>query len=128
MNEFEGLSKILQGWQEVNRLMKLNQELYELLSGSLHYLIRYAEKNNIELPNKVALYEMMNRIHSTIETIPPPQDEQPNRNNRRRNNTRPIVAIASGPIRTTELPLLLLLRILTCTCLVTNHWKAPSKQ
>ncbi|MDQ4015142.1 MAG: hypothetical protein M3136_05205 [Thermoproteota archaeon] len=71
MNEFEGWQKILSEWREVNRMKRLNQELYDLLGGAIIYIMEYAEKNDIHLPNQDALYRMADRIHYLMGEIEP---------------------------------------------------------
>lgn len=36
--------EIYEAWLEVKRVKRLNQELYELLFGSIHYIIEYSKK------------------------------------------------------------------------------------
>jgi len=71
LTQFEAWQKILSEWREVNRMKKLNQELYDLLGGAIIYIIEYSEKNNIQLPNRDALYRMADRIHYLMGEIEP---------------------------------------------------------
>jgi hypothetical protein len=72
MNEFEGWQKILTEWRDVQRVKRLNQELYDMLGGSLMYLIEYAEHNSITLPNKDRLWQMVEKSHTLMTSIDSP--------------------------------------------------------
>ena len=50
MNEFEGWLKIIQQYQGVQKLVNLNQNLYEQLTGAIFYLKKYADE--LDLPLK----------------------------------------------------------------------------
>jgi hypothetical protein len=81
MNEFEGWQKILEEWKEVNRMKRLNQELYDMLGGTLIYILEYSQKYNIELPNRDGLFRMGERIHYLMNEINnnfPPNFKHPN--------------------------------------------------
>lgn len=69
MNDFEAWQKIIGEWKEVNRMKKLNQELYDLLGGAIVYIDEYAKKNKITLPNKDAINRMAGRIHILMNEI-----------------------------------------------------------
>jgi hypothetical protein len=69
MNEFEAWQKIIEKWKEVDRMKILNQRLYDELGGSLMYILEYAERNNIILPNKDRLWRMVDNIHETIDIV-----------------------------------------------------------
>lgn len=56
----------------MRRIKKLNQELYDLLGGALIYILNYAKKNNILLPNKNRLEETADRIHRLMIEIDKP--------------------------------------------------------
>jgi len=72
MNDFEAWEKIIQQWKEVNRMKRLNQELYDILAGSITYIGEYAKKNNITLPNKDEINRMAGRIHILMDKIDNP--------------------------------------------------------
>jgi hypothetical protein len=72
MNDFEAWEKIIQKWKEVNRMKRLNQELYDLLGGAITYIGEYAKKNNITLPNKNEINRMAGRIHILMDKIDSP--------------------------------------------------------
>lgn len=44
MNDFEAWEKIIVKWKQVNIMKKLNQELYDILSGAILYLHEYEKK------------------------------------------------------------------------------------
>ncbi len=69
MNEFEAWQKIIEEWKQVDRMKQLNQRLYDELGGALMYILDYADKNNISLPNRDRLYRMIDNIHSTTNAI-----------------------------------------------------------
>lgn len=72
MNDFEAWEKIINKWKEVNRMKRLNQELYDLLAGAVTYLDEYSKKNNITLPNKNEINRMFGRIHILMDKIDSP--------------------------------------------------------
>jgi hypothetical protein len=88
MNEFQGWQKILEEWRQVERMKKLNQELYDILFGAIAYIIEYSKKYGVPIPKKDEMKRMADRIHYLMGEIEPPTDEslQPdkNRENRRR--------------------------------------------
>jgi hypothetical protein len=53
MKEFQAWDKIFLEWKQVNRMKRLNQQLYDY----------YSKKNNIPLPNRDSLYRMIDNIH-----------------------------------------------------------------
>jgi len=65
MNDFEAWQKILLEWKQINHMKRLNQQLYDQLGGAIIYILRYAEKYSIQLPNKDALYRMIDNLHDT---------------------------------------------------------------
>jgi hypothetical protein len=75
MNELQAWQQIIEEWKKVDRLRRLNQELYDQLGDVFFYLLKYAEKNNILLPNKEALYRMIDNLHERIHFIYPSSDE-----------------------------------------------------
>jgi hypothetical protein len=88
MNDFEAWEKIIAEWKEVNRIKRLNQELYDLLGGSIVYLSEYAKKNNITLPNKDEINRMAGRIHILIDKIDQPY-QTPNLNTTKNDDQDP---------------------------------------
>jgi hypothetical protein len=72
MNDFEAWSKVIKKWNEVNRMKRLNQELYDILTGSIFYISEYAKKNDITLPNKNEINRMVGRIHILMDKIDEP--------------------------------------------------------
>ena len=82
MDEFETFEKLTNEWKKVQRMKRLNQELYDLLGGSLVYLVKYAEKNKIVLPNRDALYSISDRVHGLMDSINQASDESYHQQNR----------------------------------------------
>jgi hypothetical protein len=69
LNEFEAWQKIIEEWKQVDRMKQLNQRLYDELGGALMYILDYADKNNIALPNRDRVFRMIDNIHSTTNAI-----------------------------------------------------------
>jgi Domain of unknown function (DUF2405) len=69
MNDFDAWQKILVEWKQVNQMKRYNQELYDQLGGTKMYVLIYAERNNFALPNKDALYRIIDSIHDTISKV-----------------------------------------------------------
>jgi hypothetical protein len=47
--------------QEALKVKRVNDELLEFLASSLGWILRYAKKNNMEIPDKEKIIEIMNR-------------------------------------------------------------------
>lgn len=88
MNDFEAWKKILAEWDEVNRMKRLNQDLYDVLGGAILYIDEYAKKNKITLPNKDAINRMIGRIHISINEIEK-SSQTPNLNTDKNNESDP---------------------------------------
>src|SRR6266540_6909647 len=71
MNEIQAWQEIIEEWKKVDRLRRLNQEFYDQLGDTFFFLLKYAEKNNIALPNKMGLYGMIDRLHERMRFIYP---------------------------------------------------------
>jgi hypothetical protein len=69
MNEFQAWERILLEWKQVHRLKTLNQRLYDQLSGSIIHLVRYAQDNNINLPNQEKLWQLIDRVEDIMDDI-----------------------------------------------------------
>ena len=52
-------------------MKRLIQELYDQVGGTLFFMLEYAKKNDIILPNRDALYQMADRIHKQMDDIEP---------------------------------------------------------
>lgn len=90
MQEFEAWQKILDEWKEVNRIKMLNQQLYDMLGGSILYIFEYAEKNSITLPNRGAIIEMVDRIGQLMDSADAPTTlQQPSETTKERNSADP---------------------------------------
>jgi hypothetical protein len=84
VDEYRLLQDALNTMRYAQSLKRLNQELYDQLCGSIVYLVKYCEKNNLTLPNKEALLGLVIKSHSYIDNIkekqmPPlsPKSEHP---------------------------------------------------
>jgi hypothetical protein len=69
LNEFEAWQKILEHWKQVDKMKQLNQRLYDELGGALMYILDYADRNSIVLPNRDRLFRMIDNIHNTTDAI-----------------------------------------------------------
>lgn len=53
----------------MNQMKRYNQELYDQLGGAIVYILRYAERNDIILPNKDILFRMIENVHDITARI-----------------------------------------------------------
>ena len=74
MNDTDKWREIYREWLEVRRMKRLNQDLYDLLFGGIHYIIQYSRKYNIPIKNRDQLLRMSERIHNLMEEIEPSSD------------------------------------------------------
>jgi len=68
-NEFDVLKRALAEHETALKMKHLNQQLMEYLTGSIYYITKYSEENNIPLPNKENLLKMIEEANSMIENI-----------------------------------------------------------
>jgi hypothetical protein len=68
------------------KFQRINQELYDKLTGDIFWLLRYAKSQNIVLPNLNKIQKSIDGIHSIMDSadslIPPyssPKSEHPNK-------------------------------------------------
>jgi|SRR5437773_7651452 len=73
-DETDVLRKALTCMEDAVRMKNMNQELMQHLTGSVFYLIRYSEKHDLPLPNKEALFQMLEKANFLIDQIVPPTD------------------------------------------------------
>jgi hypothetical protein len=66
---FDAWQEILVEWKRVRRMKRLIQELYDQVGGTFFFMLEYAKKNDITLPNRDALYQMADRIHKQMDEI-----------------------------------------------------------
>ena len=66
-NEIDIIRKIIEEYDEVLRLKKLNEDLYSHLTGSIYYLLKYLEKHDIFLPQKESLLGMVEKANFIID-------------------------------------------------------------
>jgi DNA replication initiation complex subunit (GINS family) len=74
-DEIDLLRQALQKHDQVSRLKRINEELYSHLTGSIYYLLKYAEKQDIQLPQKEALLGMVERADFIIDQFAKPSTE-----------------------------------------------------
>lgn len=70
MSEFDLLvERLAVEWQKARRIEHLNQELYDQLGGTIIYILGYAKKSNIILPNEQTLNKMIDRASRLMDEI-----------------------------------------------------------
>jgi hypothetical protein len=69
MDEYRVLQDALNIMKYAQSLKRMNQELYDHLCGSILYIIRYADKNNMALPDKEVLLGLITKSEDYIESI-----------------------------------------------------------
>ena len=67
MNEIDVMNNALKEYENARRLKRINQELYDHLSGSIYYLLKYSEKYNVPLPKKQELIQMVEKSNFYID-------------------------------------------------------------
>lgn len=80
--------------EKANLLLELNDKMYHEIIGSVVYIMKYAERNNIRLPNKENLYNIVKRAEQQYDSIYetsnrkffPDQPKGNRKNNHRRGN------------------------------------------
>ena len=75
-DEIDLMRKTLKEYDNANRIKKLNEGLYEHLTGSIYYLLKYSEKHNILLPQKEALLGMVEKADFFIDQFTTPTKNQ----------------------------------------------------
>ncbi len=75
MDEIDVLQKALIEMKQAKKLKILNQELYDQLIGSIVYILKYSERNNISLPNEEGLTSLVFKAESLIDRIVNASDE-----------------------------------------------------
>jgi hypothetical protein len=77
MNEIEAWREILNSWEKVKRMKKLNQDLYDEITSALGQIIRYCKTNDIPIPHLSKLETIFGRIHILMEEIEPSHPNNP---------------------------------------------------
>jgi hypothetical protein len=70
---------VLEELRHTLKVKRINDELLEHLASTLRWLLRYAETNNITLPEKDKIVLALDRAMEIAEKLPT-KDEQPHRN------------------------------------------------
>jgi hypothetical protein len=82
-DEIDVVKQAIMHYDRAVRLKKINEDLYHHLSGSIVWILKYSDKNQIPLPNKEGLCEMVTRAESLFQEIinsPLPPEPQQNEN------------------------------------------------
>jgi hypothetical protein len=66
------MKKALAEYENANRIKDINQELYDHLTGSIYYLVKYCVKYDIPLPNRENLIGMVTRANAIIQRFATP--------------------------------------------------------
>ncbi|MDE1876236.1 MAG: hypothetical protein KGH86_05365 [Thaumarchaeota archaeon] len=74
-SEIDLLRQALKKHEQASRLKKINEELYQHLTGSIYYILKYAEKHGISLPQKEALLRMIEKADFIIDQFAKPSTE-----------------------------------------------------
>ena len=69
MNEFEGWLKIIQQYQGVQKLVALNQNLYDQLTGAIFYLKKYADELDLPLKKRDELNLILERSENIMDSF-----------------------------------------------------------
>ena len=69
MDEYRILQDALNTMKYAQSLKRLNQELYDHLCGSILFVIKYADKNNITLSNRELLLSLITKSNDYIHMI-----------------------------------------------------------
>ena len=66
-DEIDILRESIKKYDNAICVKKLNENLYEHLTGSLYFILKYSEKHNIPLPNKDKLFDMVKKSDFIVE-------------------------------------------------------------
>ena len=69
MDEYRIMQDALNTLRYALSLKRLSEELYDHLCDSILYLIRYSEKNNMVLPNRSSLLELVDKSREHVDAI-----------------------------------------------------------
>jgi hypothetical protein len=58
-NDIDVLRMATMEYDKAIKIKRINERLFEQLIGSLYYICKYAGRNNISLPNKTNIFEMV---------------------------------------------------------------------
>ena len=89
MDEIDVMKKALGEYEHARYLKRINQDLYNQLTGSIYWLLKYAEKNNIFLPKKEELFRLVENSHFYIDQFAKPQQPKSNTEKTTDNETEP---------------------------------------
>lgn len=71
-SEIDLMRKAIKQYDKALRLKQINENLYEHLTGSIYYVLRYAEKHQIALPDKSNLIDMIEKADFLIDQFAKP--------------------------------------------------------
>jgi len=69
MNEFVRWLKTIQQYQGVQKLVNLNQNLYDQLTGAIFYLKKYADELDLPLKKREELNLMLERSENIMDSF-----------------------------------------------------------
>jgi hypothetical protein len=69
MNEYRLMQDSLNTMRYALSIKRLSEELYDHLCDSIIYIVKYSEKNNIVLPNRSSLLELVDKSRAHIDVI-----------------------------------------------------------
>jgi hypothetical protein len=85
MDEYDIMNKALMEYENARRLKRINQELYDHLSGSIYYLLKYSEKYSLTLPKKDELIRLIETSHFYTDQFAKP-NQHPKLNTEKNND------------------------------------------
>ncbi|NAL78870.1 hypothetical protein [Nitrososphaera sp. AFS] len=68
-DEIDIIRKAIMHYDRAVRLRRINEDLYDHLSGSIVWILRYCDKNQITLPNREAMCKLVARAESLFQDI-----------------------------------------------------------
>ncbi|MFL6458885.1 MAG: hypothetical protein ACJ71G_18195 [Nitrososphaeraceae archaeon] len=86
---------VLEELRHTLKVKRINDELLEHLASTLRWLLRYAETNNITLPEKDKIVLALDRAMEIAEKLPPTKLQQPEKTPDEDNTTRFLVGFSS---------------------------------
>ena len=86
-DEIDILEQTISEYRDAKRIKNMNQELLHHLGDSIFYLLRHAERYNLNLPKKERLERMVEKANFLINEITDQPQSNINNNYREGNST-----------------------------------------